>query len=308
MCVSAQGPDNVQVEAGLDQTYVLRGDGSVFSCGRNNYGQLGDGTRTSRESPVQMAAVGAGNTHVSAGRQHVVILTSTGSVYCAGHNSHGECGDGTTTLRATPVEMRGVPEPNQRVEAGGDHTMILTRDGAVFGCGRNGWGQLGDGSKCSQPTLVTLCQTAHKSPPPAAFTNRLEPVEMREVGNGNREISAGLLHALVLSGTGRVFSVGGNVYGELGDGTRQRREIPAEMPVVGAGNVAIEAGAWSSHVLSPAGEVFALGRNDNRQLGPQCTASGMGAACLTPQLMEGVGPVSEVAAGLTHTLVVRPSE
>ena len=128
---------------------------------------------------------------------------------------------------------------------------------------------------------------------------------MREVGNENIAIAAGLLHAVVLTGDGRVFSVGGNVYGELGDGTRQRRVIPVEMPTVGPSNLAIAAGAWTTHVLSQAGEAYAIGRNDKRQLGPQCTATGMGAACLIAAPMEGTGRVAEISAGTSHTLLRR---
>jgi alpha-tubulin suppressor-like RCC1 family protein len=79
--------------------------GSVLCWGQNTFGQVGDGTTTTRSTPV---AVKGGDTFVSvaAGRQHTCGLRDDGTLVCWGRNQEGQLGDGTRTDRLEPTRVR----------------------------------------------------------------------------------------------------------------------------------------------------------------------------------------------------------
>lgn len=56
--MSALASGIVAVAAGMDHTCALNGMGAVFCWGRDNLGQLGDGSATDRPAPVQVAGIG----------------------------------------------------------------------------------------------------------------------------------------------------------------------------------------------------------------------------------------------------------
>ena len=139
--------DISQVSTGSSHhTMILNTDGSLWACGRNNYGQLGDGTTSNCSTPKQiMTGVAA----VSAGGYHTMILKTDGSLWACGYNYYGSLGDGTTTNCSTPKQiMTGVAA----VATGYYHTMILKTDGLLWACGNNGSGQLGDGTTTNKST------------------------------------------------------------------------------------------------------------------------------------------------------------
>lgn len=94
--------------------------GGVVCWGLNNEGQLGDGTRTDRTTPVSVIGMDMAVTSVSAGLRHTCALTVAGGVKCWGENGSGQLGDGTTTSRTTPVYVDGfaATRPPSRPAAG----------------------------------------------------------------------------------------------------------------------------------------------------------------------------------------------
>jgi alpha-tubulin suppressor-like RCC1 family protein len=76
--------------------------GTAFARGYNAFGQLGDGTTTSRTTRVAVANL-SGVTSVAAGTNYSLAATSSGTAYAWGHNGSGQLGDGTTTNRSTPA-------------------------------------------------------------------------------------------------------------------------------------------------------------------------------------------------------------
>ena len=138
------------VSAGYYGTAILKTDGSLWMWGNNRYGQLGDGTTTTRTTPVKVMT---GVKDVSAGWNHTAILKTDGSLWMCGINYDGTLGDGTRTKRSTPVRvMTGVAS----VSAGFGHTAILKTDGSLWMCGSNYYGELGDGTVTNRTSPVRI--------------------------------------------------------------------------------------------------------------------------------------------------------
>jgi hypothetical protein len=91
---------------GFLSTVVRMTDGTVFSCGYNSNGQLGDGTTTQRNTLVPMI-IPSGKTaeNVFCGNNHTVVVMTDGTVFSCGWNGSGQLGDGTTTQRNTLVRI-----------------------------------------------------------------------------------------------------------------------------------------------------------------------------------------------------------
>ena len=121
--------------------------------GNNDFGQLGDGTNTSSNVPVDVVGIGGGTTIV-AGGNHTCVL-SGGNVWCWGENSQGQLGDGTKLDRNIPVNVLSSVVD---ITAGLDYTCAIMTYGQVKCWGNNDQGQLADGTKTDRttPTLATL--------------------------------------------------------------------------------------------------------------------------------------------------------
>ncbi|MFH0976958.1 MAG: hypothetical protein V1874_14340 [Spirochaetota bacterium] len=122
---------------------ALKNDNTVWSWGDNYSGQLGDGTTTTRYTPVQVSSL-TGITAISAGNSHSIALKNEGTVWSWGANTSGQLGDGTTTTRHTPVQISSLTGITA-ISAGNSHSIALKNDGTVWSWGSNSYGQLGIG-------------------------------------------------------------------------------------------------------------------------------------------------------------------
>lgn len=165
------GKTVVGIAAGRAHNLALCDDGSIVSWGSNTSGALGDGTTTTRQSPVLVSTSG-----VLAGRRVVAIaagdgfsmaLCEDGFLAAWGSNSGGRLGDGTTTSRLTPVAINtsGLLAGANIVSitAFAQHAVATLGNGTLATWGQNSSGQLGNGTINSSnvPTLVSIV-----SPPP----------------------------------------------------------------------------------------------------------------------------------------------
>ena len=137
-----------------EHSCALLTDGKMKCWGRNDVGQLGDGTTTSSSTPVEVSNIKTA-TSIALGGYHSCALLTDGAMKCWGNNDQGQLGDGTTTNRATPVEASGITTATS-IALGYSHSCALLTDGKIKCWGRNDYGQLGDGTTTSSSTPVEV--------------------------------------------------------------------------------------------------------------------------------------------------------
>ena len=82
-------------------------NGGLKCWGKNDYGQIGDGTKTTKSVPTNVLGLTSGVKSVSTGFLNSCAILSDGSVKCWGYNYFGQLGDGTTQDSSTPVDVLG---------------------------------------------------------------------------------------------------------------------------------------------------------------------------------------------------------
>ena len=141
---------------------AVKNDGTVWTWGANDAGQLGDGSTTQRNSPRQVPGLSS-ITRVDCGYYHTLALGSDGSVWAWGRNSNGQLGDGTTTNRSTAAKIANLAASSS-ISAGEFHSMALAADGAVWCWGEGDLGQLGTGQVYQYPTRHSSSPRQHQRP------------------------------------------------------------------------------------------------------------------------------------------------
>lgn len=264
----------ISVSGGNNAVSVLKSDGTVWSWGKNNVGQLGNNTTTSSNVPVQVLwleladfNIGATtNVGVSGCVSDSYLLKSDGTVYAWGYG--GRLGDSTTVQRNVPTQVHGVNNSGYLtdmtfVSGGNIAGYTIKSDGTVWSWGENGSGQLGDNTTTQRNTPVQVV-----GPGGVGY---LTDVVFVEGGAGDD-------FAVALKSDGTVWSWGGNGSGQLGNNTIVNALTPVQ--VVGPGGVGyltnvvtISAGFYVVLALKADGTVWAWGRNNSGQLGDNTTTA-----------------------------------
>lgn len=235
--------DWAAVSAGDPHTLALKTDGSLWGWGLNFFGNLGDGTNTTRLTPVRI-----GNdtdwVKISAGYIHSLGIKENGALYVWGDNSVGQVGVGTNINVNVPTKI-GTANDWAEADAGGKgHTLAIKKDGTLWAWGANQQGQLGDG------------------------TNNETNVPVR-IGNDTNwlKVSAGDSHSIALKSDGTLWTWGSDANGELGDGDISTgRNVPLQ---IGTDTdwTEIAGGRFFTHMLKSSGQLWAMGGNGSGQLG-----------------------------------------
>jgi alpha-tubulin suppressor-like RCC1 family protein len=86
----------VKIDSSNNHSLAVMSDGSLWAWGSNDYGQLGDGTKSLKSSPVKIMD---NVLSVSAGYNYSLAIKTDGSLWAWGNNMYGQLGlsDGTTS-------------------------------------------------------------------------------------------------------------------------------------------------------------------------------------------------------------------
>jgi alpha-tubulin suppressor-like RCC1 family protein len=257
--------------------------GQAYAWGRNDVGEVGDGTTKQRLTPVRVdLPAGVKVTAVRPGNSFSLALTTTGKVLAWGNNSAGQLGNGTTKSRMKPVPVslpKGVTV--KAISAGDDDGFALTSAGRVLSWGGNEAGQLGTGTTKGRktPGYVGLPK-----------------------GTTVTSIAAGSLTGYAVTKKGGLLAWGENNDGQLGDGTTKQRDKPVRVSLPkGTKVVAAVSGLLHALALTKGGKVLAWGDNQEGQLGIGTTTTRHRPVFVT--LPKGT-KVSELAAGKDYSLAL----
>jgi alpha-tubulin suppressor-like RCC1 family protein len=132
---------------------AIRRDGTLWTWGYNNNGQLGLGDTVNRSTPVNVG--GNDWVQVSSGSNSTAGIKSDGSLWTWGLNSSGQLGLGDTVNRSVPTV---VPGSWIAVKCGYVHVVAIKSDGSLWTWGSNTYGQLGLGDTTNRlaPTRIGI--------------------------------------------------------------------------------------------------------------------------------------------------------
>ena len=251
--LTSSSPSVLEISAGTTHTCAILDYGMISCWGDNAQGQLGDGTNTDSNTPIQTFSLETGRTAVtiSAGYRHVCAILDDGSVSCWGWNDYGQLGDGTTTAQNTPTQTSSLGEGRTAVviSTAQYHTCAILDDGSVSCWGKNTNGQLGDGTTIDRNT----------------------PTQTSSLGEGRTAVAldVGSFHTCAILDDGSVSCWGENAQGQLGDGTNNGQNIPTQTSSLGINRtaVAITSGHRYTCIILDEGSVSCWGFNSWGQLG-----------------------------------------
>jgi alpha-tubulin suppressor-like RCC1 family protein len=285
-CVDAQacvGTPVIEVAAGGAHACLRRLDGKLYCWGRNDRGQLGDGSFTPRAVPAPVAGLAGAARAVALGEAFTCAIDPDRRVACWGEGGAGQLGDVLVPRRASPAVVPGVIGALE-LALGSDFACARLGDGAVW-C----WGATRAPSTTSAPQLGRGGGVAGLAPAPVALPGAAV------------QVVAGADFACARLADGGVACWGHNEAGQLGVGDTESRAVPARVPGL-ADVVELAAGGAHTCALGRAGDLWCWGGNDVGQASPAGPA-----AVLQPAGVPGV-VATRVRLGARHTCIVRPDE
>jgi len=246
-----------------NSVFVVTDGGYVYGAGLNSNGQLGDGTKTNRTSPVQMN-LPAGKTASTVGisGQSTFVITTQGDVYSVGACSYGQlgtnytitgCSDATTPARVALPAVSSDPNtiPTSNIAIDRYSVFLRMQGGRVYAWGANDFGQYGQGNTTSSSVPVKMWSYGDAGKPKAV------------------QVATDGLATWVLDSNGEVYGSGWNGFGQVANTSEQYiySRTKLELPDTTAKITKIATDQYSLLALTDKGDVYGVGNNGDGQLG-----------------------------------------
>lgn len=280
--------------------YALMGDGGVYSWGRNQDGQLGDGTTIDRATPYKLPGFGGAGrvaSRIETGGNSTYVLVATGGVYAAGNNNFGQLGRGfvgaglgCTNSNCTAFQPVGLPATAPigsvitDVRDDSQQASLLTNKGDVYTMGANTRGQSGCGTPVSGSTLCPAGTEGTSNPVKFVLPAGVKAVSTYATDSVDLSASPAMYfrNTFVIGSDGRVYGAGSNDFGQLGNGCslavpvtcQSTNGTPVAMAVIDGVNVDaadVKSGWGTTVVRTDRGVIYTVGHNESGQLGDGTT-------------------------------------
>ena len=291
--VHSHAGDWAAVSAGEDHTCAVKTDHTLWCWGENGFGQLGDGTTSGSDVPVQEHTHASDWAAVSASLYHTCAVKTDHSLWCWGDNGTGELGDGTTPSSAVPVREHTHASDWAAVSAGGEiecdagsgcyalgYTCAVKTDHSLWCWGFNGFGELGDGS---------------------TYYDSAVPVRVHSHASDWAAVSAGVYHTCAVKTDHSLWCWGVNASGELGDGTTTDSTVPVRVHSHAGDWAAVSAGGDRTCAVKTDHTLWCWGLNGSGDLGDGTTTS----TDVPVREHTHASDWAAVSAGVYHTCAVK---
>ncbi len=191
-----------------DHMCIRKADDTMWCWGKNNNGQLGNGTNVHGQFPEQTFVAKSGDT----GRRHTCAVKADGTVWCWGENWRGRIGNAATNQDSVLSPAQVVSSEAGQAFTGvaeiilGAVSCALMETSEAMCWGNNNYGQTGTGPGSHTPLPVLM-------PDGSPLT-------------GIERMTAGFSRVCAFLDDGSLYCWGRNTEGQLGDGTRLNRGLP----------------------------------------------------------------------------------
>ena len=190
-----------------DNSAAIKTDGTLWTWGKNNYGELGtnDITNTYELTPVTTFAGGRDWKQVSCGKNIISAIKTNGTLWVWGANNYGQLGTNDTVDKLIPVTTFAGGTNWKQVSCGDFSIGAIKTDGTLWVWGENSDAQLGTNDNI----------------------NRWTPVTTFAGGNNWKRVHKNIPNTTSASKTnGTLWMWGENSYGELGTNDNIIRSTP----------------------------------------------------------------------------------
>ena len=145
-----------QISSGKYHTTAIKTNGTAWTWGRNDCGQLGDDALTPKSSPGTLAGGGTTWCQIDAGTAHTAAIKKDGTAWTWGANYCGQLGDSTVAARPSPGTVSNQGTTWCQISAGHCHTAAVKTDGTAWTWGRNSGCQLVNGGTVDRSSPGTI--------------------------------------------------------------------------------------------------------------------------------------------------------
>ena len=288
--------DATAISAGGEHSCAVHRTGAISCWGNNWHGQLGNGQGGNDEagfdeiendtySPLPVRVVGITDaTAVTTGRVHSCAVHRTGVISCWGDTSYGQLGNGQSEYiydSSMPLEVVGITDATA-IATGERHSCALHESGTISCWGANLFGSLGNGQEGEH--LVSS-------------------VPVRVVGiTDATAIATGFWHSCALREGGAISCWGTNLFGSLGNGTKNSSAVPVRVAGI-TDATAITSGDEHSCALHESGTISCWGTNGSGQLG-----NGTKKGSSVPVRVAGITDATAITSGKGHSCALHEND
>ena len=257
----AGGTNWKQVSTGNQYCAAIKTDGTLWTWGSGNSGQLGENNNTTKFTPVTTFAGGTNWKQVSSGYRHCAAIKTDGTLWTWGQGNYGQLGDNTTTTKSTPVTTFAGGTNWKQVSAGFGFCAAIKTDGTLWTWGQGSYGKLGRLN--SNPNRLTPV-TTFAGGTTWADTSTAEPEDLYT-------ISAGGFHTAAIKTDGTLWTWGQGTDGQLGDNTTTGKVTPVTTFAGGTNWKQVSSGGYHCAAIKTDGTLWTWGRGGDGQLGDNTT-------------------------------------
>lgn len=220
---------------GAYHTLLIDANQNLWGWGTNAVRQLGDNTNENKNKPIKITS----NTQyqaINVGVSHSIALDRDENIWVWDGNYYGQLGDGTNENKNKPTKLT-FNHKFQAIAAKDFHTIAIDEYGNVLSWGINSIGQFGnegDSDKNTSQKILSLRVNSVSSDSSSissysVSSSSYSNTKFDGYSNDNNKISVGDDYTVIIDNNQNIWSWGGNINGQLGDGSEENRLVPTKI-------------------------------------------------------------------------------